>query len=320
MSKHFYQFCIIENANEEQSHKYNKHIASKNETKIERDKDQKLNSFITTIVCIDLQNVLSLPKSNVGNFFFKRKLSCYNLTGYSLLNKKAYCVLWHDGMSGRSGNDIASAVICMLNQVYKDLPNIDKFLLWFDSCVPQNRNSHMSAALREFLIDHPNIEIIEQKHCEPGHSSIQECDNIHSQIEKSLHSTEIFSPPELVKAMLNVNQCKPFFVYQMQKKAIKNFSKIACLMNYKKVPYFNVKTLVYRPNAPGHVYFKNHFTDIYKEAWLSKSKNTRGSGSNLEEPSIPLASCFRHNIEISSEKVKDCFYVPIHASCRCLFL
>ena len=298
-----YQFCIIENANEEQIQKYNKHIASKNETKIERDKDRKLNSPTTTIVCIDLQNVLSLPKSNVGNFFYKRKLSYYNLTGYSSLNKKAYCVLWHEGMSGHSGNDIASAVICMLNQVYKDLPNIDKFLLWFDSCVPQNRNSQMSAALREFLIDHPNIEIIEQKYCKPGHSSIQECDNIHCQIEKSLHSAEIFSPPELVKAMLNVNQCKPFFVYQMQKKDIKNFSKTACLMNYKKVPYFNVITLVYRSNAPGHGYFKNRFTDIYKEARLSKPKNTRASGSNLEEPSIPLASCFRHNIEISSEKV-----------------
>ena len=104
-------------------------------------------------------------------------------------------------MSGRSGNDIASAVICMLNKVYKDLPNIYKFILWFDSCVPQNRNSRMPAALREFLIDHPNIEIIEQKYCEPGHSSIQECDNIHSQIEKSLHSAEIFSPLVLVKAM-----------------------------------------------------------------------------------------------------------------------
>ena len=105
--------------------------------------------------------------------------------------------------------------------------------------------------------------------------------------------------------MLNVNQRKPFFVYQMQKKDIKNFSKIACLMNYKKVPYFNVKTLVYRSNALGHVHFKNRFTDIYKEARLSKPKNTRGSGINLEEPSIPLASCFQHNIEISSEKVKD---------------
>ena len=123
-----YQFCIIENANEEQIQKYNKHIASKNETKIERDKDRKLNTPTTTIVCIDLQNVLSLPKSNVGNFFYKRKLSCYNLTDYSSLNKKAYCVLWHEGMSDRSGNDIASAVVCMLNKVYKDLPNIDKFL------------------------------------------------------------------------------------------------------------------------------------------------------------------------------------------------
>ena len=87
----------------------------------------------------------------------------------------------------------------------------------------------MSAALREFLIDHPNIEIIEQKYCEPGHSSIQECDNIHSQIEKSLHLAEIFSPPELVKAMLNVNQVNHFLYTKCKKRTSKISQKLPVL-------------------------------------------------------------------------------------------
>ena len=70
---------------------FNEHVTSKKETKIERDKDRQLIEPNTSIVCIDLENVLSLPKSNVGNSFYKRKLSCYNLTGHCSLNKKAYC-------------------------------------------------------------------------------------------------------------------------------------------------------------------------------------------------------------------------------------
>ena len=127
-------------------------------------------------------------------------------------------------------------VTCMLDKIIKDLPNINKFVLWFDSCVPQNRNSHMSAAIREFLIDHPSIGIIEQKFCQPGHSSIQECDNIHSQMDRALHSAEIFSPLGLVRVMLIGNRKKPFCVYQMKQNEVKGFSQIASLLNFKVCP------------------------------------------------------------------------------------
>ena len=65
-------------------------------------------------------------------------------------------------------------------------PDVNKLILWFDSCVPQNRNSHMSIALCEFLIRYPKIRVIEQKFCESGHSSIQEVDNMHSKIDRAL--------------------------------------------------------------------------------------------------------------------------------------
>lgn len=69
-------------------------------------------------------------------------------------------MLWHEGNAGRGGNDIASATIVMLEKILKDFPSIKRFILWFDSCVPQNRNSFMSAALREFLLKHPEIDMI----------------------------------------------------------------------------------------------------------------------------------------------------------------
>ncbi|XP_047127871.1 uncharacterized protein LOC124808745 isoform X1 [Hydra vulgaris] len=209
-----YEYCNIVNASNEQTVSYNKHITSKNDTKTECEKDRQNVDPKTAIVCIDFKNVLSFPRANFGNFCYKRKLSNYNLTGHCSLNKKGYCILWHEAMAGRGRNDLASAVKCLLLKIIDDL-DINMFILWFDSCLPQNRNSFMSAALHEFVIRYPQIKVIEQKFCEPGHSSIQECDDIHSQIEKSLSVAEIFSPLGLERAIKNVNHKKPFSVYQM---------------------------------------------------------------------------------------------------------
>jgi len=42
---------------------------------------------------------------------------------------------------------------------------------------------------------------IKQKFGEPGHSSIQEVNNIHSQVEKRLKGAEIFSPIKLIRIL-----------------------------------------------------------------------------------------------------------------------
>ena len=132
----------------------------------------------------------------------------YNLTAHLSHNnnKRIYCAVWHEKLSGRSGNDIASGTTTIIGRILKDFPGITKLILWFDSCVPQNRNSHMSVALREVLVKNPNLSFIQQTFCEPGHSAIQEVDNAHSQIERALSSMEIFSPLGLVRSFITVNR------------------------------------------------------------------------------------------------------------------
>ena len=63
-------------------------------------------------------------------------------------------------MSGRAGNDIASAFIQILKKVGNDHPNITKIICWSDSCVPQNRNSHISEAILDFLYAQEEIDEI----------------------------------------------------------------------------------------------------------------------------------------------------------------
>ena len=42
--------------------------------------------------------------------------------------KQEYCVIWAECMSGRAGNDIASAFIQILKKVGNDHPNITKII------------------------------------------------------------------------------------------------------------------------------------------------------------------------------------------------
>jgi len=146
--------------------------------------------------------------------FYKRKLNLYNLTGHLSRGRQGYCMLWHEGQAGRGGNDIASAVVEMLNKVVQQEP-VTELILWADSCVPQNRNSMMSVALLKFLTQQTQLNKLTQKFCEPGNSSIQEVDNLHSQIERSLRYTEVFSPLGVMRLMLSVNRRKPLNVTQM---------------------------------------------------------------------------------------------------------
>ena len=67
------------------------------------------------IVIFDLENVISLPKEEISSFFYKRKLS---LTAYTA--KRGYCAIWTEVTSGRAGNDLASAVVKVMEGVIQD--------------------------------------------------------------------------------------------------------------------------------------------------------------------------------------------------------
>jgi len=76
--------------------------------------------------------------------------------------------------------------------------------------------TQLSFALQDFIRSHSQLECIEQKFCEPGHSSIQEVDNIHSHIEKVLNVSEIFSPLSLMRALVKVTPKQPLIIWQMK--------------------------------------------------------------------------------------------------------
>ena len=83
--------------------------------------------------------------------------------------KQGYCAIWTEWMSGWAGNDIASTFIQILNKVAADHPNVTELISWSNSCIPQNRNSHVSQAIFEYLSKQSKINVVPMKYSLAGH-------------------------------------------------------------------------------------------------------------------------------------------------------
>ncbi|KAK6183326.1 hypothetical protein SNE40_010828 [Patella caerulea] len=152
------------------------------------------------------------------------------MTAHCSANKKGYGSIWHEGQNGRTGNDIASSVMKVLDAAVEENshdPRVEHITLWSDSCVPQNRNSILSTAIKVFLKAHLQVQTIEHKFCQPGHSSIQEVDNLHSQIEAVCSKSEMYSPVGLVRMLKMVRRVKPLKLTQLRSDDFKDFSAIS---------------------------------------------------------------------------------------------
>ena len=106
--------------------------------------------------------MITLPKADIRSFL-------YNLTAMTS-SKQGYGAMWAECMSGRAGNDIASAFMQILNKVNADHPNVAELICWSDGCVPQNRNSHVSQTILEYFSKQSKIKVARMKYSLAGHS------------------------------------------------------------------------------------------------------------------------------------------------------
>ncbi|XP_055956008.1 uncharacterized protein LOC130012334 [Patella vulgata] len=291
-------------ASDEEKEKFEEHLRMKTETKVERDND-RVNKE-RAIICFDLENVLSLPRANISSFFYRRKLSVYNLTAHCSLDKNGYCAIWSEGLSGRTGNDIASSLIRILEKVMGRHPDVKDIVLWSDSCVAQNRNSIMCVALKDFLKRYPFVNSITQKFCQPGHSSIQEVDAVHSLIERTLKKCEVFSPVSLMRILPSVNRKHPLIVLQMRHEHFFDYQSVSKLYKYSDIPFTKTKQIMYLSTHPYHVLYKTSHTENFLEVRIVDRRPERNINPNLLSPlpkikSIPISS----GSLLSQDKIKD---------------
>nr|CAH7721859.1 unnamed protein product [Callosobruchus chinensis] len=255
--------------------RYGRHISEKNLCRAERNHDRE--DVEKVILCFDLQNVLTCPKADVNKFFYKSKLSVYNLTAHLSSTRQVYCSIWSEHMMGRKGNDIASALFIILTKVLADHPHLTELSLWSDSCVAQNRNSMLAFSVLKFLSESESLETITIKYSVPGHSSVQEVDATHSAIERVLQKTEYYSPLSLLRILLKVNLRNPYKVHQMQLKDFLAFHTVSSLLHYHNIPFSKVVVLQFSKSTPHIVRFKSSYTqDNFTEVEIGSLQTVKG--------------------------------------------
>ncbi|XDV29395.1 hypothetical protein PO909_032529 [Leuciscus waleckii] len=95
----------------------------------------------TSVRSVDLQKVIMLPRMpGVKTAIFTRRIVAYHETFASVGkkgNKKhTISVVWHEGMAGRSAQEIASAYVMALEKER----DVRHSIYWVDNCASQNKN------------------------------------------------------------------------------------------------------------------------------------------------------------------------------------
>ncbi|RUS71879.1 hypothetical protein EGW08_020353 [Elysia chlorotica] len=291
---------------EEEGNRIRRHKYLKDDAKAERGRDRAAGH---ADLCFDMENVITLPRANVSNFFYKRKLSVYNLTIHSSLDKIVYCCMWNETESGRGGNTIASALLKGLESFIESHPEVTKITLWSDSCVPQNRNSIMSYALLSFMKKHQHIQEITQKYSESGHSLIQEVDSAHSAIERHLRKCEVYSPVGLIRQLIAVRREPKMKILQLKVSDFLEFEGPK-QMAFNKIPYTSVKQLLYKKEMPNFISYKDCHAPEKPMSCVSIVKEKRTPrGNKLCEPvkvkALSSINILKPPTALSKEKVDD---------------
>lgn len=86
------------NLNEKDKKQYELHRNQNRLLKLERDRDRKNINLDMLVIYFDLQSVFSLPKGFSSTFYYKRKLTVFNMTATVCMKSKevpniTYCAI-----------------------------------------------------------------------------------------------------------------------------------------------------------------------------------------------------------------------------------
>lgn len=202
--------------------------------------------------------------------------------------------------SGRSGN-----VIKILEIILNDLKYIEHFILWSDSCVPQNRNQIMATSLLQFMYNNKQIKSITQKFSEPGHSQIQEVDAVHSSIDGYLKLKEIHSLLDLIRKLKNYKTPKvQLQVIQMVSSDFKIYSEKSNKMYFQLVPLSRIKFIKYEKENLFKISYKASAAETEYKTTTLKKKSRKGiipTPNNIFDTNLKILAAKK----ISADKKSD---------------
>lgn len=263
--------------------------------KMDHERSQHPTSEVSTIA-IDLEQVLSLPTLTHGEMFYLRQLSCYNLCIHVGDNNKGYMFLWHEGFSGRGGNEIAS---CLYKAVRCKIFYKKKLTIWSDNCIAQNKNK-MMLFLCIYLVAKGYFDEVHQKYLVSGHSFLS-CDRDFAQIEKRKRLEKCEIPMDLVRLMVSATPKNPFMVTLMQTEDFYDFKKAAEIsLITKDLQISKLKWIIVKKDLLtfGHIQTRETLNDLeaVKSTKVFKKNISQETIKNMTLPQLECKS------KISTEK------------------
>ncbi|KAK3909537.1 hypothetical protein KUF71_019640, partial [Frankliniella fusca] len=241
--------------------KFDEHLRNKKNAKAARKEDEKKAKACSDTVCyclMDLQQVISLPKTEAGMVFYKRKLSTYNFTVYDKTFKKGYCYLWDESEAKRGANEIATCVLLFIKKKVSE--GITDFFIWSDNCGGQNKNKYLFSAYTWAAAQY-NITIT-HRYMERGHT-MNEADSMHSTIEKAARYEQIYVPKDLVPIIENAKRKGSKYDVKLVGPEILDFHPLAdTLQNWtnKNAKWKSLREIVVDGENPGKVFVKHDLT------------------------------------------------------------
>ena len=294
------------NAEEKETfqHEFDDHLKRKYLARSLRDTDKfacKNNSKVLSFN-FDLRAVLSTPKSDAGQVFYKRKLSVYNLCIFYLGDNKGFCNFWDDSQGNRSPNEIST---CVYNYLMKCV-DIDEVRMMSDGCGGQQKNAVFATMCVEAVTKHPSTQQIDYKFFETGHKQM-ECDSMHFVIENATKIAAIFVPSEWVTtAKLARKNPEPYHVKRLsfsdfltfKERRQQRFPRNIKDCHGKLVKWKNVRWLRYNKTNPDCIFSKYNLEEP-TPFLCPRGKMQRRNSSSI------ISSAYSNQLQICYKKAGD---------------
>lgn len=254
------------------------------------------------MLCFDLQKVLPCPKSETSVFFYKNKLSVYNLTVYNNRRHQGTCYLWHAGTAKRGANEIGTALRLALSDLARQ--GIKEVQSFSDSCAGQNKNRFVYAML---LLVSASCGIT-IRHCflEPGHT-YNDADSVHAQIERASDRKDIYDLNEWIDVIQTAKVSEPMYdVKVLQRNDFLDFKDLVSKQNWdkatngEKISWNKVKVVEASSEALGILTFQYEYGG---ERLTLDTTQRRGQSVNLVTYKPPRA--YLNKIPLKQKAIKD---------------
>lgn len=284
---------------------YEKHQQEKNLCRQEKEKD--ISDENNIVGCFDLQAVLITPRGEISQFYYKRRLACYNFTIYNIKDRAGICYFWHEAIAKRGSNEIGS---CLYQYIKSNQNESKNMVLYCDNCGGQNKNKFVVSILIYCAMT-LDIKSITLKFFTVGHSQ-NEGDSMHARIENEanriLKGGPIYQPSQWVSVIKCAKKNgKPYTVYEMQNEDFFDLKKLSSDLgnNFninedgEKVLWQSIKVIQIEKINPTLMKYKTSYSEE-----LFQTINIR---QKMRKPltSIPEVKTLTTPVKISIDKKKD---------------